>query len=146
MTEIIQAPFLHTCELCKRDETVTWPVKIVEFTPSRIQRKRTKNWRMPKGAICIGRPTDWGNPFIVGESVAPYGAENSFDGAIEITDDNCLIFFEMWTRQQASQYPGWLMPLLGKNLSCWCNLSRRCHADILINLIGTRWLCEGGCK
>lgn len=33
--------------------------------PRRIQRKRTKGWRMPDGAIYVGRPTKWGNPFRV---------------------------------------------------------------------------------
>lgn len=31
--------------------------------PKRIQRKRTAGWRMPAGAIYVGRPTKWGNPF-----------------------------------------------------------------------------------
>ena len=31
--------------------------------PERIQRKRTKGWRMPEGAIYVGRPTKWGNPY-----------------------------------------------------------------------------------
>lgn len=30
----------------------------------RIQRQRTKGWRMPKGAVYVGRPTKWGNPFV----------------------------------------------------------------------------------
>lgn len=29
----------------------------------RIQRQRTKGWRMPEGAIYVGRPTKFGNPF-----------------------------------------------------------------------------------
>lgn len=29
----------------------------------RIQRKRTKGWRMPEGAVYVGRPSRWGNPF-----------------------------------------------------------------------------------
>lgn len=29
----------------------------------RVQRKRTKGWRMPKGTVYVGRPTRWGNPF-----------------------------------------------------------------------------------
>ena len=29
----------------------------------RIQRKRTKGWRMPEGAVYVGRPTLWGNPW-----------------------------------------------------------------------------------
>lgn len=31
--------------------------------PERIQRKRTKGWRMPEGAVYVGRPTKFGNPF-----------------------------------------------------------------------------------
>ena len=31
--------------------------------PKRIQRKRTKGWRMPPGAVYVGRPTKWGNPW-----------------------------------------------------------------------------------
>lgn len=31
--------------------------------PKRIQRKRTKGWRIPKGAVYVGRPTRWGNPY-----------------------------------------------------------------------------------
>jgi hypothetical protein len=31
--------------------------------PRRIQRKRTKGWRMPEGAVYVGRPSRWGNPF-----------------------------------------------------------------------------------
>jgi len=34
--------------------------------PIRIQRKRTKGWRMPEGAIYVGRGSRWGNPFAIG--------------------------------------------------------------------------------
>lgn len=33
------------------------------MSPQRIQRKRTKGWRMPAGAVYVGRPSRWGNPF-----------------------------------------------------------------------------------
>ena len=29
----------------------------------RIQRQRVKGWRMPEGAVYVGRPTIYGNPF-----------------------------------------------------------------------------------
>lgn len=32
--------------------------------PERIQRRRTPGWRMPDGAVYVGRPGRWGNPFI----------------------------------------------------------------------------------
>lgn len=33
--------------------------------PVRIQRKRTKGWKMPEGAIYVGRGTLFGNPFTI---------------------------------------------------------------------------------
>lgn len=33
------------------------------MSPKRIQRKRTKGWRMPEGAVYVGRPGKFGNPF-----------------------------------------------------------------------------------
>lgn len=31
--------------------------------PERIQRRRVAGWHMPDGAVYVGRPTKWGNPF-----------------------------------------------------------------------------------
>lgn len=31
--------------------------------PVRIQRKRTKGWKMPENTVCVTRPGPWGNPF-----------------------------------------------------------------------------------
>ena len=31
--------------------------------PVRIQRRRAAGWRLPEGAVYVGRPTLWGNPF-----------------------------------------------------------------------------------
>lgn len=45
--------------------------------PQRIQRKRVKGWRMPEGAVYVGRPTEWGNPWRPGQVIAiqwPRGA------------------------------------------------------------------------
>ena len=30
---------------------------------TRIQRQRVRGWRMPEGAIYVGRPSKWGNPY-----------------------------------------------------------------------------------
>lgn len=40
------------------------------MTPERIQRRRSTGWRMPEGAVYVGRPTKWGNPFRLR---TPYG-------------------------------------------------------------------------
>lgn len=45
--------------------------------PKRIQRKRTKGWRKPEGAIYVGRGSKWENPFTVGTTqVRMPGAKN----------------------------------------------------------------------
>ena len=31
--------------------------------PQRIQCRRTRGWRKPEGAVYVGRPSKWGNPF-----------------------------------------------------------------------------------
>lgn len=33
------------------------------IVPERLQRKRTKGYRLPSGAVYVGRPTRFGNPF-----------------------------------------------------------------------------------
>lgn len=38
--------------------------------PERIQLRRSKGWRKPEGAIVVGRPSCWGNPFAVGTPMA----------------------------------------------------------------------------
>lgn len=38
--------------------------------PVRVQRRRTAGWRMPEGAIYVGRPGRWGNPFRLGTYTA----------------------------------------------------------------------------
>lgn len=38
------------------------------MSPQRIQRKRTKGWRKPTGAIYVGRGSKWGSPFAIGHA------------------------------------------------------------------------------
>ena len=82
-------------------------------TPKRIQRKRTKGWRMPAGAVYVGRQTKWGNPFTV--------AECGLQGAI--------LGFE---RHVLPHLP--MHELRGKDLACWCPLNAPCHADVLLKV------------
>lgn len=49
------------------------------MTPQRIQRKRTKGWRAPEGAVYVGRGTKWGNPFAVGKTQIRMPALNGGD-------------------------------------------------------------------
>lgn len=40
--------------------------------PVRIQRKRTKGWRMPPNTVAVGRPGYFGNPFLGPKAAALY--------------------------------------------------------------------------
>jgi hypothetical protein len=91
--------------------------------PRRIQRKRTKGWRMPEGAVYVGRPTKWGNPYV-------------------LTSDNSLGEIVRQYRELVSVKNIWSTPnkqqikdeLRGKDLVCWCPLNRPCHADVLLEI------------
>lgn len=39
--------------------------------PVRLRRILTRGGQMPKGAVYVGRPTRWGNPYKVGTPAAP---------------------------------------------------------------------------
>lgn len=51
--------------------------------PERIQRKRTKGWRKPEGAIYVGRGTKWGNPFVLGAAQVRMPARDGSDWEYE---------------------------------------------------------------
>lgn len=38
------------------------------MTPVRVQRQRTKGWRMPENTVYVGRGSAWGNPYRVGKT------------------------------------------------------------------------------
>jgi len=40
--------------------------------PKRVQRKRTKGWKMPRNTVSVGRPSKWGNPFVGPGAVEAY--------------------------------------------------------------------------
>jgi len=73
---------------------------------------------IPTGAIYVGRPSKWGNPFIIGrdgtreEVIAKYA--DWLDG---------MIYNELLDLDE----------LKGKDLVCWC-APLSCHADILLEL------------
>jgi hypothetical protein len=82
----------------------------------RIQRRRTKGWRMPPGCVYVGRPTKWGNPFSLDEW-----------HPARVRDD-----FRRWVRapEQAELRAAARRELRGKDLCCWCHEDAEwCHAD-----------------
>lgn len=95
--------------------------------PIRIQRKRTKGWKMPENTVYVGRPTKWGNPYSVS------GARDAgYQGTDEQLADMCVTEYRL---QAIGCLP--LEELRGKNLACWCPLDQPCHADVLLELANT---------
>lgn len=94
--------------------------------PVRIQRKRTRGWRMPEGVVYVGRPSKWGNPFRVDEWRSAKQAMQDFRTYVQYRLNSSL------------GYP--LEALRGKDLACWCRLEDAdgvripCHADVLLEL------------
>ncbi len=84
----------------------------------RIQRRRTAGWRMPEGALYVGRPSRWGNPFPV--------AQHSAAGAVAN--------YRLWLESQPELVAAALIELAGRDLACWCPLSQPCHADVLLQI------------
>ena len=100
--------------------------------PRRIQRKRTKGWRMPANTEYVGRPTKYANKFIVGrlfvfERMAAGGGQRAVfvvDAAHAVRLYRRFLLHSVWLDTNAY--------LRGKNLACWCPLDQPCHADHLI--------------
>jgi len=101
--------------------------------PQRIQRKRTKGWKMPEGAVYVGRPTQWGNPFKVNNAMcgrlSREQAVESYRRLIAVNQNGLVHWNRVrFTPQQIER------ELRGKDLACWCPLDQPCHADVLLEL------------
>ncbi len=92
--------------------------------PVRIQRKRTKGWRMPEGVVYVGRNSKYGNPFTVDPNLRT--AQQAVD-----------LFRKSLTPNDREKIR---RDLRGKDLACWCRLDAVCHGDVLLEIANA----EGG--
>jgi len=102
---------------------------------ARIQRRRTKGYRLPPGAVYVGRPTRWGNPWREGMPHPDSEQPMSRAEAVEV--------YRGWAAQQLADWWNGLLlrtaidnELRGHDLACWCPLGQPCHADVLLELAG----------
>lgn len=134
-------------------------------TPARIQRRRTKGWRAPLGAVYVGRGSRWGNPCTQVRTPALDGTEWEWEGRSGKTSGRHHAFVhpdktvtthlvQDATREQAvAMYRASLdwrpflveairTELAGRDLMCWCPLVDAggrpvpCHADVLLEIAG----------
>ena len=101
--------------------------------PIRIQRKRTKGWKMPEGAVYVTRPGRWGNPFIISPKARPGNRSGSGYFCVPTVEDAVICFREMMSLSP-ERIRDAKAELRGKDLACWCSLDQPCHADILLEI------------
>lgn len=110
---------------------------MTKIKPRRIQRKRTKGFKLaeatdnPNGVVYVGRPTKWGNPYKAGEST-------DFVTAQPMTLADSIFWFRSefdpkWSANAHTNLKN-LVELKGKDLACFCPLDQPCHADVLLEL------------
>lgn len=133
----------HLCPEC-------YEVTELIENPKRIQRKRTKGWRMPENTIYVGRPTIYRNPFKVG---CKFWTNSDFLVRIENIEQS-MYWYTKWIKQEITRPVVWdvrnddgdyapirkpspkeLDKLRCHNLACWCKEGELCHADVLIELL-----------
>lgn len=110
-------------------------------TPKRIQRKRTKGWRMPDNTVYVGRPTKWGNPFTLDDNSHDYDQNDLCTAKFRVflfRPD--LVTCENKKYHLIDIYRD-ISELRGKDLACWCPLDKPCHADVLLEL-ANKELCH----
>ena len=89
------------------------------LVPAHVQlgRPRAVHYKRERHHIYIGRPSKWGNPFVVGK----HGQRGE-----------CIALYESWLRENAALFAA-LDELRGLVLGCWC-APRACHGDLLVRL------------
>ena len=82
----------------------------------RVLNMRTLG-EVPEGAVYVGRPSKWGNPFVVGR-------DGTREEVIALYEANLLA--DPFLMSQLDE-------LRGRDLVCWC-APLSCHADVLLRL------------
>ena len=95
---------------------------------------------MPEGAVYVGRPTDYGNPFVGktrADAVRTY-REWLTRGSITVAvgpDQEIVRMEYIPMRNMPAEVVRMAKAYLrGKDLACWCPLDQPCHADVLLEI------------
>lgn len=91
----------------------------------KVLNKRTNG--VPAGAVYVGRPTKWGNPYTHLEYGLGAHKVASRDEAVDAYEQALLRKFERDPDAKRRLQE----ELRGKDLVCWC-APQRCHADVLL--------------
>lgn len=109
--------------------------------PKRVQRKRSKGWKMPENTVIVDRSTKWGNPFVIhgdGFRMAPEVAVDCFRRLLNESGAWCPIPVHKWpvgkVPSRFTTVDDVRNELRGKDLACWCKPGDPCHADVLLEI------------
>lgn len=126
---------------------------------NRVQRKRTKGFKLPENTKCVNRGTKWGNPVKLVDGLVYIDAshrrkilspwvvvcQGTIDDVMKlyrmiVTNDVPRTGLYSKSSHDILEWANYfkkldLSELKGKNLACFCSLSAPCHADVLINLL-----------
>lgn len=105
--------------------------------PIRVQRKRTKGWKMPENTVYVGRPSQLGNPFKSGDNERAVKLFRQCVCRFPVQGHNINCWRDAGGSVAAlvGIASGVLIKdLRGKNLACWCPIDQPCHADVLLEL------------
>ena len=129
--------------------------------PKRIQRKRTKGWRLPEGAVVVSRPGRWGNPYKITTQERKHYVWGPFndqwpsmvcvppamlarcatinEARRVAVDAYRALLYEGCHPAVVHALDNWTH-LCGHDLACWCPLEDAdgnhipCHADVLLEI------------
>lgn len=87
---------------------------------------------MPANTVYVGRPTKWGNPFIVGKSGGAYTAK-------VMSHRHAWQLFNSIVHDNERLVAAAKAELRGKDLACWCSLPQayehdECHAAVWLEI------------
>lgn len=97
--------------------------------PVRVQRKRTKGWKMPPNTVVVTRGTKWGNPFVVNPTARPGSGAKHMPNVASASE--AVATYREYLKECPDLIAA-LPELRGKNLACFCALDQPCHADVLL--------------
>lgn len=100
------------------------------MNPARTQRTRKSKPGIPVGSVYVGRPSQWGNPAMIGEWNNGTFVKNNFVAV--------AMFYEYLKTMAATDpesFVEYMTPLVDRDLCCWCNPNDPCHGDILLAIV-----------
>ena len=118
--------------------------------PIRIQRKRTKDFRLPPNTVCVDRTSRYGNPWRIGSLLGAVPAVLVSRAGLshlplktELTAQMAVDIYRAYMVKMMAELDGFRAHpkyLKGKNVACFCPLFDEegnpvpCHCDVLLEL------------